>query len=77
MPVELAHLANSVALRPLVFTIVEVLPCPLPINLADAGMFALALWLERKESVERKSARVKNRTNAGVIFSLLRILRSC
>ena len=41
--VEVEHLANSVALRPLVFKMVEVLPCPLPINLADAGIFALAL----------------------------------
>jgi hypothetical protein len=75
MPVELAHFANSVALRPLVFKIVEVVP-PLPINLADAGMFALALWLERKENVERKSVRVKHRTNARVNF-LLGILSSC
>jgi hypothetical protein len=76
MPVELAHFANSVALRPLVFKIVEVVP-PLPINLADAGMFALALWLERKESVERNSARVRHRISALVIFSLLGILSSC
>ena len=75
MPVELAHFANSVALRPLVFKIIEVVP-PLPINLADAGMFALALWLEIKESVERKSARVKHRVNTRVIL-LLGILSSC
>jgi hypothetical protein len=75
IPVGLAHLANSVALRPLVFRMVEVVP-PLPINLADAGIFALALWFERKEIVERKRARTKHLIRLSVVLSLLSILGS-
>jgi hypothetical protein len=76
IPVEVEHLANSVALRPLVFRMVEVVP-PLPINLADSGITALALWFERKDIVERKRARIKHRVSASLVFSLLSILGSC
>jgi hypothetical protein len=75
MPVELEHLANSVALRPFVFKMVEVVP-PLPINRAASGITALALWFERKDIVERKRARTKHLIRLSVVFSLLSILGS-
>jgi hypothetical protein len=67
--------AVNVTGEPYVGVVVEVVP-PLPINLADAGMFALALWFERKEIVERKRARTNHLMRLSVVLSLLSILGS-